>query len=81
MTTLSCCRGLLGAFVLGAVFAAACSIDCKEPDEPIFGKSCVLGTPGTRCGDIATPATCRDGKWQCPSGMILAVQCGRGDGG
>jgi hypothetical protein len=69
----------IGLLVLGIVVAAGgCSSKCDE--LPAY-TACVIGTPGTRCGDVATPASCDGGKWVCPPGQILSNQCGPADAG
>ncbi len=73
-------RALL-ALALGAAFVAG-GCGKKEEKKPcpkipsrLGGANCVYGQPGGPCADLVTPATCRDGVWRCPLGLILVQSC------
>lgn len=48
---------------------------CEPIPGDLLGATCVIGSPGGACGDISTPATCRDGRWECPPGMTPPRTC------
>ncbi len=73
-----------GALLLAAGLVAALASGCgkraeERPCPKISqkegGANCVYGKPGGPCAELVTPASCREGRWICPLGMILYGQC------
>jgi hypothetical protein len=73
----------------GASNDASSTPDGRAHDAPsCVGKpavGCVVGAPsdagGVWCQGFVMPATCRDGQWSCPSGMVFGSDCTCGEPG